>query len=649
MLKFLKFIATVVKAIFWLALIITLAGFALLYVLDQNMPAPLVQRISDALSSDDYLCRIGRASFSLKSGLHLYQVKAFPKRVADTALLSADELAISIALQPQLALSERLRGVTAKNLSMPSLPPKHAATNSVPALGVRTARAAFRFPTVAPFPLTVEKANILGIQAERLTATVSLEGPQLSATDVTILWPDNTFTMSVAGHATVNLATRLVDGNVKGQAFPANILPLLVALHSRAAVKQINFFTKIARPVNAEATFTVNIDNTDFSLLLALDVGPCEYRAVPMKFAKGTLGAYGTNIYTTVVVGPLQAESATGGLAGKLVYREDSESVSFDATSSMDIHQLATVIDILQHGELKSILCDTPPTVIARGVVAADKKSTVTNNLTGSIDMPAGAIFKMPVKNVTSDFAVKGNSALFDNVCGSSASGGKIAGNIAFFFPNGSTSTLFTTRASFADIDLSDLARTFNLSTNTRSGLVSGSVSLVGHAGNRTAASLAGEGKLRIRDGLLSRMPLFAGFTGYLARTVPGVSSLVNQSSGSMDFSVEEGVLRSDNLLVEGDLFSMHGSGTCNLDTEALDFLVRANIFKERTWAGRLTRLVTMPFTRLLLEFKVFGTLDATEWSYVNIIEKIADGITDLSDQLKSQPSPTEHPAHPGP
>ena len=88
--KFFKFIGAVVKAIFWLALVTVLAVFLILYFLEQNMPAPLVHRISDALSSDDYLFRIGRATYSLKSGLHLFQVKAFPKRVADTALLSAD-------------------------------------------------------------------------------------------------------------------------------------------------------------------------------------------------------------------------------------------------------------------------------------------------------------------------------------------------------------------------------------------------------------------------------------------------------------------------------------------------------------------------------------------------------------------------------
>lgn len=654
--KLLKFIGALVKTIFWLALFLVLAAALVFYILKQDIPSPLVRRISDAVSNDDYLCRIGRASYSLKSGLHFYQVKVFQKRVATTALVSADEISIAFSIQPKLDLSERLRGVTIKNLNLPSLPPKHAKTAVppeplLPSTNVtqRTDETEFKLPTIAAFPLTLEKANVLGIQAERLTASVAMDGAQFSATQVFIQWPDKAFDMVINGYVTANFATRLVNGNVKGQAFPGNILPLLVALHSRSAIKQINFFSKIDRPVNAEATFTVNIDNSDFSLLLGLDVGPCAYRDVPMKYAKGTLEAYGTNIYTSVVIGPLQAESDTGPISGKLVYQDKTGGLDIDATANMDITELSMIIDLLRHGELDRVHCATPPTVTVKGLVAVDKKSSVVNDLNGQITIPSGSILNVPVKNMTCDLAVKGESALFQHLCGDSASGGKISGDVEFFFPGGATtSTLFTTRTTFSNVNLSDLSNVFHC-TDTRAGLVSGNLSLVGHAGQRTIASLVGEGNARISDGVLNRTPLFAGFTDYLARNIPGVSSLVNQSTGSMDFTVENGVLRTDNLLIEGDLFSIKGTGSCNLEDETVDFLVRANILKEKTFAGRITHFVTLPFTRLLLEFKVFGPLEKTDWSYVNIVEKISGGLSDLSDGIKAPFQPSGKTAQPTP
>ena len=604
---------------------LVLAGIVFLYVLERNVPAPLVRRLSTEISSDDYLVRIDRATYSLKNGLHLYHVKAFPKRVADSALISVDEITLEVALEPRLPMHERLRGVTLSNLSMPALPPRH------PEKKDKTDPA---IPDLPPFPLTILNADVLGIKASRLTASVDLADKRIAVTEVAILWPDKAFAMSVAGFVTVDYTKRLVSGYAKGQAFPENIVPLLSVLRARAAIHQINCFSKVERPVNADVTFDVNIDTRDIALALNLDVGPCAYRGVPMKYAKGPLTVYDTNNLTTAVVGPLQSESSTGPFAGKLVYRQENDSLELDASAAMDQQQLLDIINILNKGELKPLRCNTPVQVSAKGVLALESTSTATNALTGHVAFSNGEIFNLKVTGMTSDLSIKGYTARFDNVSGATASGGKLSGDIEFFFPSyAATSTLFTTHVSVSDTELSDLARAFNV-TNALVGQVFGNVTLSGRANNRTVASLSGEGNVRIRDGLLHRMRLFAGFTDYLARTIPGISALVNQSSGSMDFIIRDGVLRTDTLLIEGDIFSIQGKGSANLETDALDFVVRANLFKQKTIAGRITHFVTLPFTRLLLEFKLYGTRDNPEWSYANIIERITDGLSDLSNQL---------------
>ena len=656
--KLLKFFGAIVKTVFWLALILVLSGIIVLYLFEQDIPPTLVTRLSDALSSNDYLCRIGRATYSLKSGLHLYQVRAFQKRVADTALLSADDVEIDFSIRPHLALGERIQGVTIRNIRVPTLPQKQhkteANTNAVASLASAAPKtdsaADLHLPAVSPFPIVIENADILGLQAERVSATLAIDDAQISVTQVAIRWPDKNFTMDVDGHVTVDLKTRLVNGNAKGQAFPGNILPLLTALHSKGAIKQINCFSSLERPVNADATFAVNIDNSDFSLVLALDVGPCAYRGVPIKYAKGTVSAYGTNIYTSVVVYPLQAESSTGPIAGKLIYREESESLEIDASSAMDLQQTVSVINILNHGELKPIQCAKPVHLTTQGIIALDtKKSTVKNALTGKISFEEGTILNVGVRDVTCDLKINGYSASFDNVRGSSLGGGKIAGGIIFDFPNYSaTSTLFTTSATLANMSFSDFSKVLKI-TDTRAGKISINMALLGRPCNRTIATLAGEGNLTIRDSLISRMPVFAGFTDQLARHVPGVSSLVNQSSGSMDFSVENGILRTDNLVIEGDVFSMNGRGTCDLETEALDFVMRVNFLKKESIVGRIAHLVTLPITKLLLEFKVFGTLDKSDWSYVNIIDKITDNLPSITGQSKTTSEPPAPPSTPVP
>jgi hypothetical protein len=191
------------------------------------------------------------------------------------------------------------------------------------------------------------------------------------------------------------------------------------------------------------------------------------------------------------------------------------------------------------------------------------------------------------------------------------------------------------------DVALEEISHAFNV-TNARAGLVSGDIQLNGPTHGRTIEHLSGEGHVTIRDGVIHRMKLFAGLTDYLSRTIPGISSLVNQSSGSMDFTIRDSVLHTDNLLLEGDIFSISGRGTYNIATDKLEFTIRANIFKQKTIAGRITRLVTLPFTRLLLEFKVFGSLENPDWSYVNIIEKITEGFSG-----KAEPADTSKTANP--
>lgn len=630
---FLKFIGHLLKGLFWFSLVLALVVLLALYFLERGIPSPLVRRLEAEISTEDVHVRIERATYSLKNGLRLYRIKALPKRVADSALVSADEVAIAIALHPRLPLNERLRGVTVKNIEMPALPPKHPDEPPKPKLDPV-------IPVVPPFPLVLENANILGIKAKRVTATVALADKRIGVTDVAIRWPDNAFAMSVAAHVTVDFSTRLVTGRAKGQAFPENLLPLFTVLRASGAIRQINCFSKIARPIGAEYTFDVNIDNSDFAMLLDLDVGPCAYRGVPMEFAKGTLAIYGTNIYTSVLIAPIKAKSAAGApLSGRLAYREETEGLNLEVAATMDLVPLFDIINVLNHGELDRIRCFSPPVISAQGAIAlSSTESTITNDLSGKVAFSEGSILNFKVKDIAGDFALKGYSARFDNVTGASLNGGKIYGDITFDFPNyAATATVFTTNIKLADVALENLSDAFNV-TNARAGLVSGDIRLGGSAHKNTMSSLSGEGHVKIRDGVINRMKLFAGFTDYLTRNIPGVSALVNQSSGSMDFTIRDGVLQTDNLLLEGDLFSMKGRGTYNLATDKLDFVVRANIFKQKTIAGKITHFVTLPFTRLLLEFKVFGSLGNSDWSYVNIIEKITEGFSDKSSKEPASP-----------
>jgi hypothetical protein len=55
---------------------------------------------------------------------------------------------------------------------------------------------------------------------------------------------------------------------------------------------------------------------------------------------------------------------------------------------------------------------------------------------------------------------------------------------------------------------------------------------------------------------------------------------------------------------------------------------VRANIFRKDSIVGRVTRIISLPFNRLLLEFHVAGPASQPRWNYRGIIQRIVGTVT---------------------
>ncbi len=119
-------------------------------------------------------------------------------------------------------------------------------------------------------------------------------------------------------------------------------------------------------------------------------------------------------------------------------------------------------------------------------------------------------------------------------------------------------------------------------------------------------------------------MKLFMGLTDLLANEVPGVDKVVDQSEASATFTIEKGVVRSRDILIEGALFSISARGEYDIANDSLDFVVRVELMRKDSILGKyLIRPVLWPFTKLLLEFKVAGSLDDPKWKYISVLDRI--------------------------
>jgi len=134
-----------------------------------------------------------------------------------------------------------------------------------------------------------------------------------------------------------------------------------------------------------------------------------------------------------------------------------------------------------------------------------------------------------------------------------------------------------------------------------------------------------GRGHLEIRHGQVMRLKGFSGLLKLLAEKVPGFSILTDSTQAAGDYVIEKGVLKTDNIYIEGTVFSMKMYGTFDMTTGGLDFTVRVQFAKKDSMAGKILQPLTWPFTKLLLEFRLRGTTEAPKWDYLSVLDRVLE------------------------
>ena len=138
---------------------------------------------------------------------------------------------------------------------------------------------------------------------------------------------------------------------------------------------------------------------------------------------------------------------------------------------------------------------------------------------------------------------------------------------------------------------------------------------------------LNGEGHLSIRDGMLMRLKGFKGLLDAMPSIAPAVSWLSDSTQASCDYVIENGVLKTENIYIEGSVFSIKMYGAFDTVRNALDFTVRVQFTKKDSLVGKLLHPLTWPFTKLLLEFKLTGTTEAPQWKYLSVVDRVLEVI----------------------
>ena len=137
---------------------------------------------------------------------------------------------------------------------------------------------------------------------------------------------------------------------------------------------------------------------------------------------------------------------------------------------------------------------------------------------------------------------------------------------------------------------------------------------------------LNGRGHIEVKDGMLMRMKGFKGLLALLADKVPGVSWFTDSTQASCDYVIEKGVVKTENLYIEGSVFSVKMYGAFDAPRDLLDYTVRVQFTKKDSLVGKILHPLAWPFTKLLLEFHLGGSPSNPEWHYISVIDRVVGG-----------------------
>ena len=622
--------------------ILALAAVSLLLLsrFEIRLPQEALERLSGSVSSTNWLVRIDSVCCRFPKRIRINGVRLFDRRKAESRpFLSIERIDVRLALfRLPWRIENLVKSMTVIRPKMPRLPDGYYIPDSIEFPDsydfIETdTPVELDLPDFMPFSLTVIDPDILDLRAKRVLAgKVSSSGGVLRFANVRVEFPDRDAKMEVTGDCELNIPDQRVSGSVHGQARQPNIRPMLQTLDITNCYQFVDAFTGVTTPVDAGCRFDVNLRNSDLRIFLDLHPTGGAYRGVPLETAQGNVDVrvfvrdHYQNAFITV--GPIVAHIADGStMTGTILYENTNDIgyVTFhDVRSTTSLSNALAVADVLNDGTLDCLQPETPPTITLEGILAVDPAHAHTNHLDGTLAFDRGSFFGIPLVKASTDFQLRHDYTAFTDAHAAMPHGGALTGNGLISFPGfDSARARFRVSVTGQDIALEDVATTLGFDVGERHGRLSVHVELEAPLTTALASRINGKAALKIKDGRLARLNLFAGLTDYLAKKVPGISSLVDQSNAAMECVISNGVLHATKVDVSGDIFAITGEGAYSIPDDNLDFKVRVRLFKNDSIIGKITNPITWTFSKLLLEFKVYGPIDNPRWDYISVIERL--------------------------
>ncbi len=614
---FLRFMFKAVGAI----LVVLLLFIGSLFFREQQLPRCLVDVLERRASGGSALVRIDSASFGFRRGVRLRDVRVYDKGRPDSLENPVGEARLVLfdffrrTLEVDGAIYRRLPDEYYEVVDVPPPPSKVEVD----------------LPDSLDLSITLNRPDLLGISPSSITTRLLIDNGVVTLKGLRVTMPDRDRDLAIEGDVTLDFNKQTVRAAAKGLVKYSQIKPVVDILDQAVAIPYIEATTEVNDPIPANVAIFSDMYTGDFNMDLRFSPPRCRYRGVPV--AHSDIGIVvntenvGTNAFYRFTLDVPSAADAEGRtLFGRLTVDNRSGGrvrLGYDATSSLRFDDLLTIIDELPRSWFEGLVCETAPIVTVKGVSATDESDIAANDLAGAFELKHGSVKGLRVNDMKGEFSLR-RDVLDMHARATGKTGGDYEWWMKCYMEGfDEEKSHFTAKCKYSGGSLAELADVLTFDLGERHGTVDADFELCGYSGTNMLATMSGKGKVDITNGRLAQMKLFAGLTELLSERIPGVSFLVNQSQASTDFTIKDGVFKSDNVYIEGGLISIKGAGTYDMAKDNLDFIVRAQLFKKESIVGKVIHPITSPFTKMLLEFKLTGPIDSPTWSYRSISDRL--------------------------
>ncbi len=311
-----------------------------------------------------------------------------------------------------------------------------------------------------------------------------------------------------------------------------------------------------------------------------------------------------------LVMDPFHASRDEGDFDGALRIDLKEKRVDIDVVSAVDPKAAARASHKAFEGILASFEFNGPSRTEVVGSVYFGTNGVT--QLRASTVAERMSIYSFETDAMSFDVAWSNRSVSISNIKGL-LYGGTVEGYYNVFPEDGAPSeSRYAFDLEGRGINFEEVVRTLlHREGEPYQGIMGLRLKLTGILGSNRGRSAAGHGSISVREGHIQQIPLFGGLSRILAKVYPGLG-FMRQTDLRSDFEVSGLTLKSEKVLVEGNIFTIQGDGTYQLQSKELNFDVEFKLLRDGA-VGTVVQLVTTPISKLL-EFDLKGTPEDPRW-----------------------------------